>query len=208
MIETYRFSDLDGIYQFTSQTDDANYLPFKHSPLVSTGNIFADDFNLAIAADRQDEQPWVKWANGADAGKVDLTLMQGSDIVYRGSLVSVSVGLNNLAFSFTSRLKVRKGIRRRYQRGCNYQLYEQKTCNAGLASQLLTVTAITNNEVTTSTITNHADYLNGQISYRVDNAFIGQTRTYWITAVPNATTLVLNMTLQTCLLYTSPSPRD
>ena len=80
MIESYVFTDLDGRYTYTSQTDAANYLPIAHSPLKVTGNIFADDVNVAVAADRNDEMPWVKWASGADAGKVHLTLMQGSDV--------------------------------------------------------------------------------------------------------------------------------
>ena len=64
MIESYVFTDLDGKYTYTSQTDAANYLPIAHSPLKITGNIFADDVNVAVAADRNDEMPWVKWASG------------------------------------------------------------------------------------------------------------------------------------------------
>ncbi len=186
MIESYVFTDLDGRYTYTSQTDAANYLPIAHSPLKITGNIFADDVNVAVAADRNDEMPWVKWASGADAGKVHLTLMQGSDVAYRGSLVSVQVGMNALSFKFTSRLRVRRGLRRRYQRGCNYQFVEGNTCRANVVIESRVVSSLSGRSfAVVMPVANHENYINGTISY--------SNRNYWIVSVEDDSNFTLNL---------------
>ena len=185
MITNYHFEDADGTYQYTSQTSAPNYLPINYSMVKTDGNIFTDDIALNIAGDRIDEQPWYKWSSGVDSGNVSLVLLQGIDVVYRGNLTGVEVSFNTMAFKFASRLRIKKGARRRYQRSCNYQLFDTNTCKAPQTLVAVNVASWIETRITTVLpIPNHTNYINGWLTHRGKN--------YWIVDMPDRNTIVTN----------------